>query len=311
MNTEPTVIICGTDFSPGAVEAGDIAAGIARKSNAKLLLTHVEQFRGLALSDPVLFGSLISSQHAELHRAAERLRKLGTIVEEKLRSGSIFNEIIDLAAEVNAQLVIVGAVGHGLARRLFVGSVAERVAETSPVPTLVVRPGSRLGTWLRGEHPLRILVGYNFLAVSDAALRWVKTLQEIGPCEIKIVFIDWPPEEADRLAYHGALPLTENPPEIQKVLERELAEHVAKVFPPGSVTMEVTPGWGRTDAYLFELAHRGQHDLVVVGADQRHGGQRLRAGSVSRSLLHHVSASVAVVPSNKTRNRHEDQPSTK
>lgn len=309
MNTETPVIICGTDFSPAAVEAGDIAAGIARKSNAKLLLTHVEQFRGLALSDPVLFGSLISSQHAELHRATERLRKLGTIVEEKLRSGSVFNEIVDLAAEANAQLLVVGAVGHGLARRLFVGSVAERVAETSPVPTLVVRPGSRLGTWLRGEHPLKILVGYNFLAVSDAALRWVKTLQEIGPCEIKIVFIDWPPEEADRLAYRGSLPLTENPPEIQSVLERELAEHIARVFPTGGVTMEVTPGWGRTDAYLFELAHRGQDDLVVVGADQRHGGGRLRAGAVSRSLLHNVRASVVVVPSNQRRNLRENETS--
>ena len=125
---------------------------------------------------------------------------------------------------------MVGAVGHGVARRLLIGSVAERVAETSPIPTLVVRPGSRLGSWVRGEHPLKILAGYDFSAAGDAALRWINEMQDIGACEINVVHIDWPPEEAHRIGYHGPLPLTENPDQIQNFLERDLAERVAMIF---------------------------------------------------------------------------------
>lgn len=289
-------IVCGTDFSATAGEAVDIAAELARRLDVKLLLLHVEEFRGLAAADPVLFETIASRNREELDREAARLRKAGTLIEERLLSGSVFNEIVDAAAVANARLIIVGAVGHGLARRLLVGSVAERVAETSAVPTLVVRPGSRLGSWIRGENPLKILAGYDFSAASDAALRWLNGMQEIGPCEINVVHSDWPPEVAHRFGYHGPLPLTENPEQIQNLLERDLAERVAMALPPEKVTVTVEPGWGRPEGNLFELASRQQVDLVVVGTHQRHGLGRLRFGSVSRTVLHHVHATVAVIP---------------
>jgi nucleotide-binding universal stress UspA family protein len=289
-------IVCGTDFSATALEAVNIAAGMARRLNIKLLLLHVEEFRGLAVADPGLFEQVVSKNREELDREAKRLRKSGTKVEEKLLSGSVFNELVDAAAESNARLMVVGAVGHGVARRLLVGSVAERVAETSAVPTLVVRPGSRLGSWIRGEHALKILMGYDFSAAGDAALRWLNQMQSIGACETSVVHIDWPPEEAHRLGYHGPLPLAENPEEIQNFLERDLSERVAMLLPPEKVTITVEPGWGHTEGYLFEMANRQQVDLVVVGTHRRHGLGRLRFGSVSRTVLHHATVTVAVVP---------------
>lgn len=296
-------IVCGTDFSATAAEAVDIAAEMARRLSTKLLLVHVGEFRGLAVADPGLFEQVVSKNRQELDREAERLRKSGTNVEEKLLSGSVFNELVDVAAESNARLIVVGAVGHGVARRLLVGSVAERVAETSAVPTLVVRPGSRLGSWIRGEHALKVLVGYDFSAAGDAALRWLNEMQSLGACETSVVHIDWPPEEAHRLGYHGPLPLTENPEEIQNFLERDLSERVAMLLPPEKVTITVEPGWGSTEGYLFEMAHRQQADLVVVGTHRRHGFGRLRFGSVSRTVLHHVTATVAVVPPPEDRRR--------
>jgi nucleotide-binding universal stress UspA family protein len=290
------LIVCGTDFSPTAREAVDVAAEIARRLNVRLLLLHVAEFRGLAATEPALFEAIVSKNREELHHEAARLRTAGTLIEERLLSGSVFNEIVDAAAESNARLIIVGAVGHGVARRLLVGSVAERVAETSAVPTLVVRPGSRLGSWIRGEHPLKILAGYDFSAASDAALRWLNGIQEIGPCEISVMHSDWPPEVAHRIGYHGPLPLTENPEQIQNLLERDLAERVAMSLPPEKVTVTVEPGWGRPEGNLFEMASRQHVDLVVVGTHQRHGLGRLRFGSVSRTVLHHAHASVAVIP---------------
>jgi nucleotide-binding universal stress UspA family protein len=289
-------IVCGTDFSAAAVEAVDIAAAMARRLNVKLVLLHVEEFRGLAAADPGLFEQLVSQNRQELDRESERLRKLGIKVEEKLLSGSVFNELVNAATDSNARLMVVGAIGHGVAQRLLVGSVAERVAETSSIPTLVVRPGSRLASWIRGEHPLKVLAGYDFSAASDAALRWLNEMQELGQCDTIVVHIDWPPAEAKRLGYHGPLALTVNPEEIQNFLERDLAERVAMLLPPEKVTITVEPGWGHPEGYLFEMAHREQVDLVIVGTHRRHGLGRLRFGSVSRTVLHHATATVAVVP---------------
>jgi nucleotide-binding universal stress UspA family protein len=296
-------IVCGTDFSATAVEAVDIAAAMAKRLETKLVLVHVDEFHGLAVVDPTLFEAALLQRRGELGREAARLRKLGIVVDGKLLSGSAFDELVTTAIESKGRLVVVGAVGHGLSRRLLVGSVAERVAETSPIPTLVVRPNSRLASWIRGEQKLKVLVGYDFSAASDAALNWVNEMQAIGECETNVVHIDWPPEEAHRIGYHGPLPLTENPEEIQNLLERDLAERVEMSLPRDKVTITVEPGWGHPEGYLFELASRQHVDLVVVGTHRRHGLGRLQFGSVSRTVLHHATVPVAVVPTAEEQKR--------
>jgi nucleotide-binding universal stress UspA family protein len=296
-------IVCGTDFSTTAVEAVDVAAAMAKRLETKLVLVHVEEFRGLAAADPSLFEQVVSKNRDGLHREAKRLLDAGMLVEEKLLSGSVFEELVNVATEAKARLLVVGAVGHGLARRLLVGSVAERVAETSPIPTLVVRPQAQLIPWMQGKHTLKVLVGYDFSASSDAALRWLNEVQTLAACETIVLHVNWPPEQAQRLGYHGPLPLTENPEQLQNFLERDLAERVAMFLPPNKVTLTVEPGWGRTDGYLFEMASRKKVDLVLVGTHRRHGLGRLRFGSVSRSILHNVTVSVAVVPPAEERER--------
>jgi nucleotide-binding universal stress UspA family protein len=245
----------------------------------------------------------ILQRRRELDSEAQRLRDLGTKVEEKFLSGSASDELVNVTIKSKARLVIVGAVGHGLPRRLLVGSVAERTAEVSPVPTLVVRPGGRLPSWIRGEHVLKILVGYDFSAASDAALVWVNQLREIGKCQSTVLYSNWPQDEARRLGYEGPLPLAANPRRIQKNLERDLEKRVAAFLPEQEVTAIVEPGWGTPEGYLFQMASRQRADLVVVGTHQRHGLGRLLLGSVSRAVLHHAKVTVAVVPPAETARR--------
>jgi nucleotide-binding universal stress UspA family protein len=130
-------IVCGTDFSAVATNALDIAAAIARRLEARLVLVHVDEFLGALAVSPVALEAAISQTRIELHDEAQRSRDMGTRVDEKLVSGSAFDQLVTAATESKARLIVTGAVGHGLARRLLLGSVAERTAETSPVPTLV------------------------------------------------------------------------------------------------------------------------------------------------------------------------------
>jgi len=283
-----------------ATEAADIAAALARQLGTKLVLVHVDELHGLLASDPFVLEAAVLQRRRELHGEAQRLRDLGTTVEEKFLSGSASDELVNVTIKSKARLVIIGAVGHGLPRRLLVGSVAERTAEVSPVPTVVVRPGSRLGSWIRREHELKILVGYDFSGASDAALNWVNQLREIGKFQATVLYSNWPPDEARRLGYEGPLPLAANPKEIQKNLEHDLQKRIARFLPKQKVTVIVEPGWGTPEGYLFEMASRQNIDLVVVGTHQRRGLGRILLGSVSRAVLHHAKISVAVVPPAET-----------
>ena len=289
-------IVCGTDFSAVASEAVDIAAAMARRLETKLVLVHVDQLLGALVSNPVVLEAAILQRRGDLDDEAQRLRELGTQVDEKFVSGSAFDELVTAAKKSKARLIVVGAVGHGLARRMLLGSVAERTAEVSPIPTLVVRPGGRLASWIRGEHALKILVAYDFSAASDAALGVVNELRKIGKSEITVLYTNWPPDEARRLGYEGPLPLTANPREIQENLERDLKKRVATFLPKQQVAAIVEPGWGNPEGYLFQMANRQRVDLIVVGTNQRHGLGRVLLGSVSRAVLHHAKMTVAVVP---------------
>jgi nucleotide-binding universal stress UspA family protein len=293
-------IVCGTDFSSTAAEATNIAAAMARQLDTELVLIHVDEFYGLAPVDPKTFEAALSETGVALEDEAKRLRSLGTQVKERLLSGSAFDQLVTAATDDKARLIAVGAVGHGLARRLFIGSVAERTAESSPIPTLVVRPGGRLASWTRGEHGLKVLVGYDFSAASDAALDWVNQLREIGKFQATVLYSNWPPDEARRLGYEGPLPLVTNPADVQKKLERDLKKRVTKLLPKQEVTVAVEPGWGTPEGYLFEMASRQKVDLIVVGTHQRRGLGRVLLGSVSRAVLHHAKVAVAVVPPAET-----------
>jgi len=289
-------IICGTDFSGTATEAVDIAAAMARRLERSLVLVHVDELLGALTSNPVVIEAAILQRRSDLDAEAQRLRELGTRVEEKFFSGSAFDELVKAATKFKARLVVLGAVGHGVARRLLLGSVAERTAEASPVPTLVVRPKSTLAAWIDGKHVLKILVGYDFSAASDAALGWVNELGKIGKFEAIVLYTNWPPDEARRLGYEGPLPLAANPEDIQKNLEGDLKKRIARFLSQQKVTAIVEPGWGTPEGYLFEMASKRHVDLIVVGTHQRQGLGRVLLGSVSRGVLHHAKLSVAVVP---------------
>jgi nucleotide-binding universal stress UspA family protein len=295
-NNNESPIVCGTDFSATATEAVDIAAAMARRLASRLVLVHADQFYRSLVADPTVIEAALSERRGDLNSEAKRLRDLGTQVEEKFLSGSAPYELATAATKSKVRLIVVGAIGHRLARRLLLGSVAERTAETSPVPTLVVRPKSTLPAWIDGKHVLKILVGYDFSAASDAALGWVNELGKIGKLEATVLYTNWPPDEARRLGYEGPLPSAANPEEIQKNLEGDLKKRIARFLSKQKVTAIVEPGWGTPEGYLFEMASRQKIDLIVVGTHQRRGFGRVLLGSVSRAVLHHAKVSVAVVP---------------
>ncbi len=75
-----------------------------------------------------------------VRRMREHAEMLGSSISIHTPEGSPGEEIVRVAAEVHADLVVLGAHEKSLVRRLLVGSVSGYVIENGSVSTLIVKP---------------------------------------------------------------------------------------------------------------------------------------------------------------------------
>ncbi|MDP3070847.1 MAG: universal stress protein [Opitutaceae bacterium] len=293
-SSENGPIVCGTDFSESAAQAATVADALARRLEAPFVLARSADELGQFPQN--LRPRLMDDDRPRLAEQAERLRSLGLKFEVKLLHGEPDEGIVQFAARSSARLVVVGASGTGSVwgGRWVLGSTAELIAETSSVPTLVVRSTEPLLAWARGARPLKIFVAMDFTATSDAALRWLAEWRRIGPCEITLGHVHRLPEERAELAMFDGLGLTALTPAARADLERDLREKAGRLL--GLVpALRMEPSSGRVDSHLIRLATEAEADLFVLGTHQWQDLPRLWQTSISRRILRDAPMSVACV----------------
>ena len=75
----------------------------------------------------------------DLARAAEQLRSRGLTVHTLLLSGEPQDVIVQQAAELHPDLIAMATHGHGWAKRIVLGSVADHVRHNTDVPLLLLK----------------------------------------------------------------------------------------------------------------------------------------------------------------------------
>ncbi len=116
----------------------------ARDYDAELLVCFVEPWPAAAVVEGVALDLPEGSFDAEL----ARLEALGAddpdvrVVRRAVR-GEVAAEILNLAADSAADLIVMGTNGRGGLSRLLLGSVAEAVLRKGPCPVLTVRATTR------------------------------------------------------------------------------------------------------------------------------------------------------------------------
>jgi nucleotide-binding universal stress UspA family protein len=288
-------IVCGTDFSSNAVAAADVAAAIAQRLGATLVLVHVADEAHSHGEGTKELRLAIRQARAQLNKEVARLRSGGLLVEPALLHGRWAEYAIgDLLAKEPPLLVVVSSVSKTAFYRWTLGSTSEHIAQHAPVPTLVVRSSEGLLAWARQEKELNVVVAVDLSTSSDAALAFLRDLRKVGACRVTVAHIDWP-SDARQWAPGKRLPLTSNPPRVRRLLLRELRRKAAE-FVDGTTQIRLEPNWGRPDAALVQLASDSEADLIIVGTHQRHGAKRLGHASTSRGVLRHAPVSVICVP---------------
>jgi len=308
-NTAPlaatkTSIVCGTDFSQQAAQAVDAAAALARRLDEPLVLVHAVDKESRAALPADLRDSLCLFERAQLHEELERLRAAKVEVIEDFRVGNPDAVLVEAAIAHQARLLVVSSHGRKPPERWVLGSVAERTAEASPVPTLVVRASAPFTAWAAGKGRLRVFVGADFSAQSEAALRWVAWLRKLGQCDVVVTYIE------ATLRANGPYDMYPSPivadmlARTDQEQARSFRQHVRAVLGTSRVRVRIEKGWGCSDAHLIQVARDECADLIVVGTHQRHGLGRIGHVSVSRGVLHHAPMSVVCVPAGPTAGAH-------
>ncbi len=139
-------ILVPTDFSDSASNALQHAREYATRFGAELILVHVVETLAVGYASdlfPVpmaeVFQEMSGQARAELRKLADELRAQGLTVREHVTQGKPSAEIVRLAEEEGADLIVVGTHGKGVLDHALFGSTTERVVRKAPCPVLSCR----------------------------------------------------------------------------------------------------------------------------------------------------------------------------
>ncbi len=157
MSIFPTKILLASDGSETGTHAMEVAVEFCEQTGSELHLVYVGEDAYSATliypvadpewderEDPVLIAQL-QRQFEQMSRRvlnteAHKVREAGgTIAQAHLRMGKAATEIVDLAEELGAGLLVLGSRGLGGIRRALMGSVSDSVVRHAHCPVLVVR----------------------------------------------------------------------------------------------------------------------------------------------------------------------------
>jgi nucleotide-binding universal stress UspA family protein len=271
-------ILLATDGSAGAANASRLVASLPLGAGSRVTLLTVLP-RGSSEDGGARFAA-----------AADMLASSDADVSRKVRYGLPAEEILAAEAEDNPDLLVLGSRGMSAVARFWMGSVAERVAQYSQGPVLIV--------WPEPTRIQRVLVGVDRSPFSQEVAGWFMQfplppgteLHWASFVTLMDVFARWrrtlfPPASA-----------------ILRVLERQECRHAREHLEalvsgssPAAFPSQIDVRTGDPAEGLVELAQELSADLLVVGSRGMGLGRVLLFGSVSDRLLTQQCASLLIV----------------
>lgn len=145
MNWNISTVVVGIDGSEGSTRAAEHGAAIARHWGANLKLVTVvrtpEGWWGIGGAPPspeALSNALIEGQRRVLGEIEGHLDLDGVEYETVEELGDPASRLVDICEVNQADLLVIGRRGAGLAERVILGSTADRLTHLAPCPVLVV-----------------------------------------------------------------------------------------------------------------------------------------------------------------------------
>ena len=272
-------ILCPVDFSETSQHAIDHALALATWYGAQITALHAYDETGA--NNEV--------QRLRVDLAAE-FRQRGANpapVDIRVQAGSPTRPILDCAASLPADLIVMGT--HGLSgfEHLVLGSVAEKVLRRASCPVFTVPPSAHSTSVLPFKQ---LLCAVDFSPCSKRALEFAFSVANQAGARLTLLHVlEWPwpeppPPAFDELPHEQAVQLAE----FRRARETDALERLDALV-PGTVRGDRTPisrcAHGKPYVELLRLAEEQHADLIVLGV---HGGRHPIGLSVLGSTANQV-----------------------
>jgi nucleotide-binding universal stress UspA family protein len=286
-------VLCPFDGSECSERALSHAAELCRGRGAQLVVLTVRPVvpvPALWLSSPSIPAAgpeVLERARAALSDEVRRVTDLPDI-ELDVAVGDVVTEILRVATERRADLLVVGTHGLRGLDRLVLGSVTERLLRKASCLVLVVPPSATDPAATR--HPAVIVCGVDRADASRRALAHAGALA----CEHRArlvlvhVFEDFAAEDP-RFAHHFNTEACwrEAQPEIRAAYEAMVPADCRE-----ACEVEVVTRRGRPSGVILEVATAWSADLIVLGA----AGWNPPYGSTAAHVLREAACPVLVIP---------------
>jgi nucleotide-binding universal stress UspA family protein len=228
---------------------------------------------------PRVLGALASRLDAQVRKFARPDLRF----EVHALPGTPHRRLAHFAAELDAEVLVIGATRHGRLWRDILGTTAERVLRASDVPVLVLHQ-----PFFQPVQRVLLTTDLSDLSarVHDQAVETVQTLFGQNPLELRSLLVV---EHAAALALHHSSSTLEALG--CAAVERFLAARAPAAAP---VVPRTRLGDPSTEVNIEADAWRA--DLIVLGTHGRTGLSRYVFGSVAASVLRDATRNVLVIP---------------
>lgn len=293
-----TRILCPTDFSEVSTTAEAYATALAHHYGAALHLLHVDPPTpvmspyGEIPVDIRLFEDQRQQAQADLAAARARAQAAGVAADASIRGGYPAREVLAVAAEEHADLIVLGTHGRGGVEHLLLGSVAEKVMRKAPCAVMVVPAGAHAPTSTGAEVRFsRILCPIDGSAASADAVSYAVSLARETDGHLTLLYVV---EPVPPVGEFGSLDAGDF---------RRLGETHAKAVLQAAVTPEVRAWCTVEEAVAFGKASEGilatakSHaaDVIVMGVRGRGAIDVLAFGSTTNAVIRRATCPVLAV----------------
>jgi nucleotide-binding universal stress UspA family protein len=268
-------IVLATDFSDHSGAAGEHAVLLARLFSAEIELYSSCFVSPLALGStafslpPAFFEDLENDTRARLEAEAARLRDAGIRTRIWVDREEPSTGIAARAKDSPADLLVLGTRGLSGLKHVLLGSVAERVARSSPCPVLTAHADH-----LAPQRYARIAVATDFSTASNSALAAARTLARQGESSLLLLHCVDPGFGASEEA-------AEEDARTSAKIESARAR-LAALAQPGEAVDVIA---GHLHGAGLEWIEKQRVDLVAVGTRGRTGLPQVLLGSNAERVM--------------------------
>ena len=290
-------ILLAIDGSPSSIQARDLVASLSIPGGSSVTMLTAYDVPVSWFGEPLAAGgarlaeageAVRSEADATLVRLAAPLSGRDWSVDRRVVRGRASGAIVEAAADMAADLIVLGSRGHGPIASMLLGSVSAEVVERAGCSVLVAR----------GSRASRLLVATDGSPcaelIPDVLADW-GAFEGLPAIALSVAPVDSAGFELMvRLYTLGSLSLEPDREELRERHQRHASAMATRLSGNGiPAQAEVRTGDAAQDIIAAAAEHHA--DLIVTGSRCLHGLDRWLLGSVARNVLLHSGVSVLIV----------------